>query len=87
MAFGDKTYPGLVRLPVENWLCRWEMKIGGNREPAEGAAKRVRREDGWTMQGPSGCASAHPEGEGKTTLQIATGSWPMDTPGGRFHAE
>lgn len=31
--------------------------------------------------------SAHPKGEGKATQQIPPGSWPVDTPGGRFYAE
>ena len=30
---------------------------------------------------------SHPTGEGKTPPQYASGSWPVDTPGGRFHAE
>ena len=31
--------------------------------------------------------SAHPAGETKTPPQYPSGSWPLDTPGGRFHAE
>ena len=31
--------------------------------------------------------SAHPAGEAKTPPQYPSGSWPLDTPGGRFHAE
>lgn len=31
--------------------------------------------------------SAHPAGEAKTPLQYPSGSWPLDAPGGRFHAE
>ena len=29
----------------------------------------------------------HPQGESKTTPQYPSGTWPLDTPGGRFHAE
>ena len=31
--------------------------------------------------------SAHPAGEVKTSPQYPSGSWPLDAPGGRFHAE
>ena len=31
--------------------------------------------------------SAHPAGEAKTPPQYPSGTWPLDTPGGRFHAE
>ena len=31
--------------------------------------------------------SAHPTGESLNRGQSTTGSWPLDTPGGRFHAE
>ena len=31
--------------------------------------------------------SAHPAGECKTHSQYPSGSWPLDTPGGRFHAQ
>ena len=31
--------------------------------------------------------SAHPAGECKTPHQYPSGSWPLDTPGGRFHAQ
>lgn len=32
-------------------------------------------------------ASIHPAGESKTELKFSIGSWPLDTPGGRFFAE
>lgn len=31
--------------------------------------------------------SVHPQGESKSTPQYPSGTWPLDTPGGRFHAE
>ncbi len=39
------------------------------------------------MEASATLISAHPAGEGKTALQTPAGSWPVDTPGGRFHAE
>ena len=30
---------------------------------------------------------AHPEGEAKNTSRTPAGTWPVDTPGGRFHAK
>ncbi len=39
------------------------------------------------MEAPTGPISAHPEGESKTPPCYPVGSWPLDTPGGRFHAE
>jgi hypothetical protein len=38
------------------------------------------------MEVPATVIPAHPEGEGKTAPN-PSGSWPVDTPGGRFHAE
>jgi hypothetical protein len=32
-------------------------------------------------------SNAHRNGETKTTLNSPRGSWLLDTPGGRFHAE
>jgi hypothetical protein len=29
----------------------------------------------------------HPQGESKTISQYPSGTWPLDTPGVRFHAE
>ena len=31
--------------------------------------------------------SVHPQGESKSTPKYPSGTWPLDTPGGRFHAE
>ena len=39
------------------------------------------------MDAPAALISAHPAGENQTVPQYPTGSWPVDTPGGRFHAE
>ena len=39
------------------------------------------------MEAPLALISAHPEGEGNTPPPYPSGSWPVDTPGGRFHAE
>ncbi len=39
------------------------------------------------MEALTGPISAHPEGESKTPPCYPVGSWPLDTPGGRFHAE
>ncbi len=29
----------------------------------------------------------HPQGESKSTPRFPSGTWPLDTPGARFHAE
>ena len=39
------------------------------------------------MEVPATVIPAHPVGEGKTAPKYPSGSWPVDTPGGRFHAE
>ena len=39
------------------------------------------------MEAPVTLIPAHPAGEDKTAPKYPSGSWPVDTPGGRFHAE
>jgi hypothetical protein len=39
------------------------------------------------MSLPLSSANAHPAGEAKNELGFPSGSWPLDTPGGRFFAE
>ncbi len=39
------------------------------------------------MEAPAASISAHPAGESQTLRHFPSGSWPVDTPGGRFHAE
>ena len=53
--------------------------------------KRSKSRSEWynfsVMDTPKPSISAHPKGEPKNTSKPPTGSWPLDTPGGRFHAE
>jgi hypothetical protein len=39
------------------------------------------------MEAPAALIATHPAGECKTPPQYPSGNWPVDTPGGRFHAE
>ena len=39
------------------------------------------------MDKPSTSIQPHPEGEPRITPGTPAGIWPVDTPGGRFHAE
>jgi len=39
------------------------------------------------MEAPVALIPAQPAGEGETAPEYPSGSWPADTPGGRFHAE
>ena len=39
------------------------------------------------MEAPAALMAAHPVGESQTSPRYPSGSWSLDTPGGRFHAE
>ena len=39
------------------------------------------------MDIPEPSIPVHPEGETKNTQKTPPACWPLDTPGGRFHAE
>ena len=39
------------------------------------------------MESIAALVKAHPQGEGHFESQPGAGSWPLDTPGGRFYAE
>jgi hypothetical protein len=39
------------------------------------------------MEAPMALIPAHLPGESENTPRYPSGTWPIDTPGGRFHAE